>query len=484
MSVHSADPDQNAEFAMDSQKSFWEVHQYRRTVKRLEDGYETCNKLMLLLQERAEIEKKYAKSLKQWSTKWHGVIDKGPEYGTNKSAWKATLTEAERRHDVHRDICTRLNGEVVASIKNWQKENYHKKMMNGFKEVIDLDEGFRKAQKQWAVLLKKTQQSQKTYYNCCKAEKTAELQEKAAEGDTTLSPDQVKKIQDKRDKSTHDTNKTKDKYESCLEDINEHNPRYIEDMTVQFKKAQDYERKRLQFFKEALIAAHKVLDLSVNDKFSAIYTDFMNTLRSSDCEKDLKWWSANHGVNMAMNWPNFEEYSEQVHAITKKSSKGNVGGSGGEGVVVASFKSTSEFSNQDYNDPTYNTNSKVYKLYNKGIQQRYTTKPKIPPRPAPRKGLNGSKRPYQINSHKWPASPEEEQNDFEYDAEEEQEDFASKPGVQVKALYDYDGVEEDELSFHTGDIFVKLEDEDEQGWCKGRVNDKVGLYPANYATPI
>ncbi|XP_071830818.1 protein kinase C and casein kinase substrate in neurons protein 1-like isoform X5 [Apostichopus japonicus] len=456
MSVHSADPDQNAEFAMDSQKSFWEVHQYRRTVKRLEDGYETCNKLMLLLQERAEIEKKYAKSLKQWSTKWHGVIDKGPEYGTNKSAWKATLTEAERRHDVHRDICTRLNGEVVASIKNWQKENYHKKMMNGFKEVIDLDEGFRKAQKQWAVLLKKTQQSQKTYYNCCKAEKTAELQEKAAEGDTTLSPDQVKKIQDKRDKSTHDTNKTKDKYESCLEDINEHNPRYIEDMTVQFKKAQDYERKRLQFFKEALIAAHKVLDLSVNDKFSAIYTDFMNTLRSSDCEKDLKWWSANHGVNMAMNWPNFEEYSEQVHAITKKSSKGNVGGSGGEGVVVASFKSTSEFSNQDYNDPTYNTNSNDHPGYSQ----------------------------HSNDTDSWPASPEEEQNDFEYDAEEEQEDFASKPGVQVKALYDYDGVEEDELSFHTGDIFVKLEDEDEQGWCKGRVNDKVGLYPANYATPI
>lgn len=434
MSVHSADPEQNAEFLLDAQKSFWEVGQYRRTVKRLDDGYEMCNKLMLLLQERAEIEKKYAKNLKQWSAKWNAIIDKGPEYGTNKSAWKATLTEADRRHDVHRDISLRLNNEVVASVKNWQKENYHKKMMNGFKETIDLEEGFRKAQKQWASLLKKTHTAQKHYYTCCKAEKTAELQEKAAEGDTTLSPDQVKKIQDKRDKSTQDTNKAKDKYESCIEDMNEHNPRYIEDMTVQFKKAQDYERGRLKFFKETLIATHQVLDLSVSDKFSSIYIDFMNTLRSSDCEKDLKWWSANHGVNMSMNWPAFEEYSEQVHAITKKSSKGNVGGTGGDGVVVASFKSTSD---QDYNDTTYNTNS--------------------------------------------PASPEEEQNEFGYD---DDQDLMDKPGVQVKALYDYESVEADELSFRTGDIFVKLEDEDEQGWCKGRYNGVIGLYPANYAAPI
>jgi len=55
-----------------------------------------------------------------------------------------------------------------------------------------------------------------------------------------------------------------------------------------------------------------------------------------------------------------------------------------------------------------------------------------------------------------------------------------EPGVEVRALYDYDAAEEDEIEFKIGDVFEKLEDEDEQGWCKGRKDGRVGLYPANY----
>ena len=42
-----------------------------------QDGHKLCSDLVTLIQERADIEKHYAKSLKAWSTKWNGLIEKG-----------------------------------------------------------------------------------------------------------------------------------------------------------------------------------------------------------------------------------------------------------------------------------------------------------------------------------------------------------------------------------------------------------------------
>ena len=37
-----------------------------------------------------------------------------------------------------------------------------------------------------------------------------------------------------------------------------------------------------------------------------IYEEFYHTVNNADHEKDLRLWSNTHGVNMAMNWPQFE----------------------------------------------------------------------------------------------------------------------------------------------------------------------------------
>lgn len=117
---------------------------------------------------------------------------------------------------------------------------------------------------------------------------------------------QVKKLQDRVAKAKDEVQKTKEKYEQSLREINEYNPKYMEDMTTVFEKCQEFEEKRLKFFKEMLFSIHSCLNISNMPEVVRIYEEYRHTIQSADASKDLKYWSNTHGVGMAMNWPIFE----------------------------------------------------------------------------------------------------------------------------------------------------------------------------------
>uniref|UniRef100_A0A0P4WFI9 Protein kinase C and casein kinase substrate in neurons protein 1 n=1 Tax=Scylla olivacea TaxID=85551 RepID=A0A0P4WFI9_SCYOL len=452
MSHHS---DENAIYT--STDSFWEIGNYKRTTKRIEDGNRLCDDLMKLVSERAEIEKMYAKSLKEWAKKWNNIIEKGPEYGTTEAAWKGVLMEAEHRYELHTHVKENLMNEVHSNIKQWQRDNYHKSMMGQLKEKKDIEDLFKKAQKPWAKLFEKVNKCRADYHSACKNERSAQNQERNAGGDSSLSPDQMKKLTDRVSKAKEEVARGKEKYDASLREISDYNPKYIEDMTHVFEKAQESESKRLIFFKDMLFSTHKCLNISNDPSLPRIYEEFNHTVANADYEKDLKWWSNNHGVNMPMNWPSFEEYTPDLQRISKKTTKGAV--SGGGDVTLTAVKGTSNNTSATSKSSDNNRHSAV------SDPQESQEAPNEEDDPhSQNNGVSGG-------------------DDDEWDCSDRTFD-PNKPGVPVRALYDYEGVEADELSFKVGEVFDKLEDEDEQGWCTGRKDGHVGLYPANYVELI
>ncbi|XP_055769183.1 GRB2-related adapter protein-like [Salvelinus fontinalis] len=55
--------------------------------------------------------------------------------------------------------------------------------------------------------------------------------------------------------------------------------------------------------------------------------------------------------------------------------------------------------------------------------------------------------------------------------------------MQVRAQYDFNAEEKDELSFKAGDVIEVLECSD-MSWWKGRLRGQTGVFPSNYTNPV
>lgn len=428
--------DENLEPSTDS---FFEISQFKRTVTRIDNGHKQCDELLAFIRERANIEEQYCKMIKAWCAKYTKVIEKGSSYHTLQHAWLGMIKQSEKNAELHSEVGKKLLSDDFEKVKAWKKNHYHSLTLGGLKETKVCNDEFTKAQKPWAKLYKKVAENKKLYYTACKEEKSAQTQENAAKSDPNLAPERVKKLQEAVEKKGHDRQKHKEKYESALHDLDGYNSRYMEDMEQVFTKCQDFEHERLSFFKEMLLETQGHLNISADQNLSAIFNDMYRNIDVAKADADLEWWRLNHGPGMPMNWPMFEEYdAERIHMqrnISKKQSKASKHVAGVDGITGAQFTQNSEYTSS-------------YPSANNG---------------------NDMNRPAS-----W--SDDDQNNPF---------DSNSNEGVPVMALYDYEGAEDDELSFKAGDKLFKLEEEDEQGWCKGRnEHGTVGLYPANYMKDI
>ncbi|XP_048041551.1 protein kinase C and casein kinase substrate in neurons protein 3 isoform X1 [Megalobrama amblycephala] len=435
--------------------SFWEPGNYKRTVKRIDDGYKLCNELVSCFQERAKIEKGYSQQLSDWARKWRGVVEKGSQYGTLEKAWHAFMNAADRLSEIHMELKEKLVVEDSEKIRNWQKDAFHKQMIGGFRETKDADEGFRKAQKPWVRKLKDVESTKKSYHQARKEERTALTRENHAKADPTKSQEEVRKFTDRLEKCTQEAEKAKERYERALDELNRCNPRYMEDMEQVFEITQEAEKKRLRFFKEVLQDIHQHMDLSSNDGFRALFRDLGQTINVANDTEDLRWWRNTHGPGMSMNWPQFEEWSPEAHRSISRKERN----SRSDDVVTL----TNIVSAGDEPPRTPQETTRWHEV--DGYYENLS-------------GYSPAGKDY---SSDW----SDDESPKKYIAANGVDEEEKVVGVRVRALYDYTGQEADELSFKAGEELMKLGEEDEQGWCKGQLTSgEMGLYPANYVQVI
>lgn len=77
---------------------------------------------------------------------------------------------------------------------------------------------------------------------------------------------QIRKLQDRVSRTKDQVQKCRENYEVCLQDLNNYNPKYMEDMTEVFERCQRMEAQRLQCFKDILFSIQKCLNISEDEK--------------------------------------------------------------------------------------------------------------------------------------------------------------------------------------------------------------------------
>lgn len=230
----------------------------------LSDGADQCSEYVKMVTERAEIELKYAITLRDWAEKWEKIIARGPESETLKEAWQSHMKEARDVARFHNNCSQRIHEEVIPHVKNWKRENYHKaKLHINWKEVNQAKRGFRTAQKPWKRKLKKVSNFKKAYHKASKVynRQRQAITDLAAANNSDEHNPQLTKCKQKMRKAESD-------YKTRLGELlmPRYKDKYKNDMYIEFRKCQEAEGSRIKNLLETMCKYREVVDLTTNQR--------------------------------------------------------------------------------------------------------------------------------------------------------------------------------------------------------------------------
>eukprot|EP00041_Stephanoeca_diplocostata_P019657 m.427670 g.427670 ORF g.427670 m.427670 type:complete len:547 (+) comp21363_c1_seq17:197-1837(+) len=409
--------------------NFWEIGEYKRVIKRIDDGGTHVDDFRQMVQERAGIEKKYAGMLKEWSKRWEGKLDRHPSSAQDTSlqtAWRSVLSESTSTSETHSETDTKLRELADQHVLTWRKANFSRNKMNKHKATKKAEDKFDGAQKPWAKLRVKFDKSLKVYTTNTKV--CSALEKKLQ--DTSLTAEDRVKTEERLQKFQAWAAQNHFKCEQRLRKLEEDVPRYRAEMQDAFVFCQDVEQKRIDFMQHALELYMLALEPSITPSAKEA-ADTAITLVNSDA--DMIRYSESCGDGMSLIVPTLDD--------------------GQVGLARA--------------DDQYEARLSTYSSSTEGVVYRNKPSQNVLDPMSPLSPSGGF-----MASHRPSIALKPDDNDSNSDDDDWGDDAVPAPPppaaqIMMVAMYDYQGEDDQELSLTVGDVVTQLEQPDEQGWCKG-----------------
>ncbi|KAJ8023829.1 Protein kinase C and casein kinase substrate in neurons protein 2 [Holothuria leucospilota] len=291
---------------------FWELGGYKKVLEDLRQGQRSCELFMKMVQERADIEERYARSLESWRERWIQSVTKGREVGRAVQAWCACLEEATEVSQVHRACMDRLTGSKgpIVNMMGWIDEHYKRSDNNGFHLVQRLEKEFETASEEFSDEYNRAARAKEAYHTLSKeaqkARRFAEVEEQESKvNDTTKT-----RLFSRADKLTIRENYVRRIYKrriaGCQGEVKD---RYKEQMEGVLGKCREVESARLQCLQNQILTFISLLDMtSSSESLLESCRNRYKKVAANDPSLDVQEWLFYFHLNKFIELPAFEEY--------------------------------------------------------------------------------------------------------------------------------------------------------------------------------